>query len=326
MADLRYVLSGSDTITLSGQTADKLIRAGSGDAALLYLLALRTGGTLTVYQAAKVLGRDENEVKSAMELLDRLGLLKCDDAPTSQAAPPPSAKTPLPQDELPEYTAADIRRELENGSVFGSLVQEVQKSLGKMLTSDDLIKLFGIYDNLGLPPEVILHLVTYCVNENHRRYGSGRTPTLRYIEKAAYTWEREGVLSLEKAERYLKDLEARRKSTSDVKRVLQIRDRELSAGERRYVESWLALGFTPDVIELAYDKTLVKTGKLAWSYMDSILSSWHKKGLKTPDDIRRKDGKNAAAPVPKSAGAGTSKPTTSEIEQMRRYLEKLREE
>ncbi|WP_073076597.1 DnaD domain protein [Sporobacter termitidis] len=313
---MRFVLSGTDTITLSGQAADKLIRAGDGGAVLLYLYVLRTGGALSVREAARTLGRDESSIAESMALLNRLGLLKCD------------APAPAPQkDELPEYTAEDIKRELDNGTVFSSLVQEVQRSLGKILSSDDLIKLFGIYDSLGLPPEVILHLVTHCIDENRRRYGPGRLPTMRYIEKAAYTWEREGVFTLEEAERYLKVLESKRSLTADIKRVLQIKDRELSAGERKYVESWIAMGFPPEVIELAYDKTVLKTGRLAWSYMDSIIGSWHQKGLRTLDEILKKDGR--AAPAPKKDPKKPARPAgddLADIERMKKYLEKLREE
>jgi DnaD/phage-associated family protein len=314
---MRYILPGSDTITLSGQTADKLIRAGDGVAALLYLYALRTGGIVSLRRAAEALGIGEKEIAASMELLGRLGLLK-----NEEPAPP------LQKDELPDYTAADIKNELENGSVFAALVKEIQKLFDKLLTSDDLIKLFGIYDHLGLPPEVILQLAAYCLQENRRRYGPGRVPTMRYVEKNAYTWEREGVLSLEQAEQYIKTLEEKRSLTGEVKRVLQINDRALSSGERKYVESWIARGFSPEAIELAYDRTVLKTGKLAWSYMDSIIMSWHSKGLYTADEIRAKDGKNASVGKKTNPAkpAGASKPSQAELDHMKKFLEKLREE
>ena len=317
MADVRFVLPGSNTITLSSQTVDKLIRTGDGGAALLYLYAIRTGGSLSVSQAAKTFNRSEKEIGVSMELLSRLGLLKYDDTPA-----------PVQKEELPEYTADDIKRELQNGSIFKSLVQEVQHSLGKILTSDDLIKLFGIYDNLGLPPEVILHVVTYCIDENKRRYGPGRVPTMRYIEKAAFTWEREGIMTLEAAEEYLKKLDVRRSQRSDIKRVLQIKDRELSKSEKKYVDGWIAIGFSPEAVELAYDRTLLKTGRLAWSYMDSIIGSWHQKGLRTVDDIQAKDGRGVKPADRRNRGEASkpSAPTQSEVEHMRKFLEKLREE
>lgn len=317
MADVRFVLPGSDSVTLSGQTVDMLIRAGDGVAALIYLYAVRTGGALSVSQAAKIFCRNEKDIGASMELLNRLGLLKYDDTPP-----------PIRKEELPEYTADDIKRELQNGSVFHSLVQEVQRSIGKILTSDDLMKLFGIYDSLGLPPEVILHLVTYCIDENKRRYGPGRVPTMRYIEKAAFTWEREGIMTLEEAELYLKKLEAKRHLEYDMKKVLQIKDRELSQSEKKYVDGWLSLGFSPEAVELAYDRTLLKTGRLAWSYMDSIIGSWHQKGLHTPDDILARDGRGErpADKRPRTEPPRSSAPSQSEVEHMRKFLEKLREE
>ena len=317
MADMRYVLPGSDTITLSGQTADKLIRAGDGVAALLYLYALRTGGFVTLRQAAEIFNRSEKEVSSSMELLGKLGLLKYEEA-----------TAPIQKDELPEYTAADIKNELDNGSVFAALVQEIQKHLNKMLSSDDLIKLFGIYDNLGLPPEVILQLVTYCTHENRRRYGPGRVPTMRYIEKAAYTWEHEGILSLEQAEQYIKNLEEKQSLFGEIKKVLQINDRAFSSSERKYIDSWITRGYSPEVIELAYDRTVLKTGKLAWSYMDSIIGSWHSKGLYTANEIQAKDGKGTQAAKTRNPvkPVGASKPSQAELEHMKKFLEKLREE
>lgn len=332
MADIQLVSSGSDTITVSGRTVDQLIRAGSGDAALLYLYVLRTGGSASAAGAAKALGKTQRDIAASMELLKSLGLLSFGEqspAPagghTPAAAPVPPAR--LQREEMPDYAVEDIKRELENGSVFNALVQEVQKTLGKILSSDDLIKLFGIYDCVGLPPEVILMLVTYCLDENKRRYGPGRVPTLRYIEKAAFTWEREGVVTLEAAERYIKMMETKRSLIGEIKRILQIRDRELTADERRYIDGWLAGGFTPDVIELAYERTILGTGYLAWKYMNSILNSWQQKGLRTLKEIEAKDVKSGAAPEKRQARpAKPSAPTAADIEHMKKFLERLREE
>ena len=328
MADRRIILQGPDTITLSAQTVDKLIRAGDGNAALLYLYVLREGGAPSDSQAAAALKRSERDISVSMELLGRLGLLQYDE-PTPVRTALPSVRTErLPvREELPDYTAEDIRREIESGTVFSSLAREVEKSMGKLMSSNDLIKLFGIYDSLGLPPDVILHLVTYCIDEHQKRYGPNKFPTIGYIEKVAYTWEREGVLSLEKAEEHLKRLELKKNLAGEIKHVLQIRDRELSAGERKFIEGWSALGYTPEVIEIAYEKTLLKTGRLAWSYMDSIISSWHEKGLYTADEIKAKDGKTSAPRKPAAKKpAMTPQEDLADIERMKKYLKELREE
>ena len=58
------------------------------------------------------------------------------------------------------------------------------------------------------------------------------------------------------------------------------------------------MGFPDEAISMALDRTLVKTGKLNWKYMDAILQSWHQKGLHQPGEIEEKDSfGRKAAPV-----------------------------
>ena len=313
---MKFVLPGPETVTISGNNIEKLIRSGDGDAALLYLYVLKSRGGADLRGASEELARSEAEISASMSVLNRLGLVRWEES------------FPPEPDELPEYTAADIKREINVGSAFALLVQEVQRSLGKILASADLIKLFGIYDSLGLPPEVILQLITHCISESRRRYGGERIPTMRYIEKAAYTWEREGVFSLERAEEYLKNLELKRSIESEIKKSLQIKDRELTSTERKYIDEWVSMGFPADCIEIAYDRTLIKTGKLTWNYMDSIIKSWHGKNLHTTDEIHNKDGWKGASAQKADASSkkpDLSAPQTADVERMKRLLDKIKE-
>lgn len=312
MAQKKYVLPTPETLTVSTFAADKLIRAGDGDAALLYLYILKNHGAVSQDDASAALGQTAEETERAFALLAKLGLVN--DAGFS----PASAAV---KDELPEYTAEDVKREIANGSAFSSLVKEVQKKLGKILSSDELLRLFGIYDSIGMPPEVILVLLTYCMGEAAKRYGPGRMPTLRYIEKAAYTWERENVMTLDAADEYLKKLEKARTMEAQYKAVLQIRDRELTAGEKKYISSWAAMGFEAEAVELAYDKTVMNTGKLTWKYMDTILRSWDAKGLYTAKAIDKGDTRGRKPRGEKTPAA----PSAQEMESMKKMLEKMRQ-
>jgi hypothetical protein len=301
---------------MSGDAARRLIGSGSGDAALLYLYILTSGGHYDREDAARHTGRSEMQMDAAMEVLARLGLVN-----TRDERPAPMERP----DELPQYTTEDITRELQNGDTFKMLVGEVQRALGKLLSSDDLIKLFGIYDYLGLPLDVILQLVTHCKEECARR-SPGRIPTMRYIEKAAFTWEREGIFSLEAAERYLRELSKHRSAESRIAQVLGIGGRPLSASERKYIDTWTDLGFNEDAIAIAYDRTVLKTGKLTWRYMDSIIKSWHSKGLHTESEILAGDTpKFKPRPEPEKSDAnGTGAATADELDMMRATLERIK--
>jgi len=327
MANTKISLPGSEPVTIAGHVVDKLVREGDGDAALLYIYVLKTRGLSTADEAAKALGKSAGYIASAMVTLSRMGLVELDngaDEPETEIKPPPLE----PEEASRRYTLDEIKHELSAGSYFSAVFEETQRSLGKILSPDDLLRLFGIYDALRLPPEVILQLITYCISEC-RLSGGGRPPTMRYIEKAAYVWEREGIMSLERAEEYIKNLEERRSVQGEIKRALQIKDREFSATERRYVDGWTEMGFKANVIAIAYDKTVVKTGKLTWNYMDTILKSWHSKGIHTVPEIQAKDKKNDMSAMWDSqlnAGKKFGAPDQGEIDRMKRLIDKIKDD
>lgn len=53
------------------------------------------------------------------------------------------------------------------------------------------------------------------------------------------------------------------------------------------------MGFDIRLIKLAYERTVEKIGRLNFDYMNAILSSWHEKGLKTPEQVAGGDNKSA---------------------------------
>lgn len=343
MADKKFILPDTETVSMSGRAAELLLGCGCPEAALLYIYMLKTGGEIG-QDAEKTLKISDDRIKHALSVLCRLGLCrdaglagdKMPDAEKSGAESVPAAngretagktaaRRPESADMTPEYSIADIRREISNGAQFSMLVNEVQRALGKIMSSDDLIKLFGIYDSIGMPPEVILQLVTYCIAENRRKYGDDRMPTMRYIEKAAYTWEREGVMSLERAEEYIRRAEIKRDKQAELARALSIRGRELTATEKRYIGEWIDMGFESDAVSEAYDRTVTKTGRLVWKYMDSILKNWHGRGAHTMEDIEKLDPRAGKEKQRAStSGDGYGGPTAADIERMKKTLENIK--
>lgn len=307
MSGRKYVLPDSGGIMIHGPAADSLIKAKSGDAALLYIYMLKMNRAMTAEEAAEALGSEDiNRARRALDTLKGLGLVfGGEDKPME------------PADTLPQYSYQDIKRELENGSVFPGLVDETQRVLGRILSSEELVKLFGIYDSLGLPPEVILQLVNYCVRQCRERYGGGRRVTMRFIEKEAYAWERAELFTIERAEEYIRQRENMRTAIGEYQRMLNITGRSLTPSERAYVENWIAMGFPVESAEIAYDKTIIKTNKLTWKYMDTILRGWHDKNLHTPEEIQP----NAKNPPRQTEG----QPAAGEdYERMKRMLNEIK--
>ncbi len=289
--------------------AEALIAAHDGDVALLYIYLHSRGGE-DLEQAARELCRTMGEINAAREKLQRMGLLP--EGGSRPAAAEQSAR-PAPAEELPEYETEDLVRRSKEDAGFAAIVTEAQKVLGHVLSSSDLKRLFGIYDYLALPPEVILMLLNHCVG-----ISQGRRPSMRFIEKEAYVWANREILSLEQAEEYIRSSRQRREDLGRIKESLGILGRELTATEQKYISSWLDMGFGEDCISLAYDRTVTNTGALKWNYMNKILLSWDEKRLHSRAQVEEKEGRRKAAP---SQAQAQDKPI--DMEALRAIVEKM---
>lgn len=304
MKEKNFRLSGGYNLAVPSDHADKLVSLGDGTSALLYLYALRENGSFTAEGAAKALCRTQAEISRSANLLSREGLL--DNGEKFSA--------PLPSEELPQYTAHEVASIAERKNEFQAIVDETQHILGKVLTGADINTLFGLYDHLKLPAEVIFLLINYCVRFTRENLGPGKLPSMRTIEKEGYAWFNNEIVTLDRAEKYLLRKREYKSRESQIKRVLQIRDRGLSTSEKKYISSWLDMGFGLEAIEEAYDRTVLKTGKLQWKYMNSILVSWNQKGLHTTEEIEKGDIRPGETPA-----IGLR----SETERIRKMMEKL---
>lgn len=326
MANETY-LPGS-ILSMPAAVADRLITAGNGDAALLYLHLLSTGGVYD-QQAAKRLKWDAPRCDAAHALLVGMGLARPAQAPAAPVAPP----APEP----PEYSAEDIRRELEDhASPFPALVQAVQGLLGKVLSTADLRTLYTIYDFSGLPPEVILLAVNRAIEDYRRKYGAGRVPRMSWVKSEVFHWKELGVDTAELAEEHLRRLDLLRDRTGQILALVGIRDRAAVAKEREYIESWIDMGFPDEVIRLAYEKTVFQKQSMSWPYMNSILKRWHQQGLHTLADVqsaetRRRptrpaaNGAGATLPQPGRPGEAEDR-ARADMERLRRRMEQEKRE
>ena len=318
-----YVLPQPETLSISLHDADKLMSAGSGDAALLYLYILRRNGRLDQEVAREEL-RLGDRLEAAMGTLQKLGLVRTPGGRTALRAPDPQKQAPGSSPEPPVYTVSDVQRAAESAEDFRSLLDEAAKRLGRLLSGNDMMVLFGLYDYLGLPPEVILVVINWCTQELERRYGPGKRPTLRQIEKEAYIWQERGILTLDLAEKHVRELLDRRRESSRIQRILGIRDRILAPSEERYIHSWMEMGFSPEAVGEAYDRTILKKKELAWPYMNRILENWHKRELHELEAILEADPRErGAARGKRTRETASAGPAAEEYRRMQRYLDKM---
>jgi len=259
----------------------KLLSAASGDAALLYLY-IHSGNSLA--DAEKALRLNPSRVQCAAATLRQLGLLPEEKAAVVLAG------------ERPQYSERDVLQAMDTDRSFRSLYGEVQRVLGRNLNTEELKILLGFVRYLGLSSDVISVLVSYC-KDKARQKGGLRNPSLRSIEKEAYAWAEQGIDTMEEAAAFIQRQNVRRSQMGQLMSTLQIRGRNLTAGEERYAQQWLDMGFDMEAIAMAYERTCLNTGGLSWAYMNKILTRWQEANLLSGEQIRSGDRN----PAPKGA-------------------------
>lgn len=302
---------GDESVTVSGAALRRLLERGDGDAALLYLALLRHQGLVQPRSLAGELRWDRGRIEAAEASLRAAELVSA-----------PAAELPEPADERPDYRQEDVTGALERDEVFRGLTAEVERKLGKKLSTPDLGTLLGLYDYVGLPSDVIYLLVCHCAERVSRRYGAGRRPTLRQIEKEGYFWARMGIDTQTAATEYLKKYAKRQAALPAYMRVLQMGDRVPVAAEERYLSSWQEWGFPPETVALAYEKTIMKCHELRWAYLNGILKKWHEAGLHTPEQVAAEDRPRP----PQRTEELERRERYGAEDEMRRYVQALRRE
>ena len=275
----------------------KLLGAASGDATILYLY-LRCGNDPE--QAGKALNLNESRVACAMATLRQLGLWQ-------------QERKMVLQGERPSYTEKDVMQAMDTDKDFRVLYGEIQRLMGRTLNTEELKIILGFDRYLGLAPDVICVLVCYC-KERARQKGSLRSPSLRTIEKEAYAWAEQGIDTMEEAAAYIQRQNQRNSQLGQLKKILQIYDRQLTVTEEKYARQWLDMGFEMDAVAIAYDRTCVNTGNMSWNYMNRILTRWHEEGIHTAKQVKAREKTS----VPKGA---SGKLGAAELENIRKILQ-----
>lgn len=268
----------STALSIPEGDVKRLLSAASPDAALLYIY-IHSGNAPD--NAAADLQLSQSRLSLASAALRQLGLWVEDKVCT------------IAPGERPNYSEKDVLSALDTDRDFKILYQEIQRMLGKHLNTEELKILLGFQRYLGLGPDVITVLVSFC-RERARVRGSLRAPSLRTIEKEAYAWAEQGIDTMEEAAAYIQSYNVRTGRLQKLMELLQIRGRSLSVTEDRYAQAWLEMGFEDGAIAAAYDRTCTNTGGMNWAYMNKILQRWHTQGLHTVEAIASGDRTNNA--------------------------------
>jgi len=259
---------------------------------LIYIYGLRHslagGSEISIQSIGEAFHILETDVLNAWKYWENQGLISMDtqgdslsieflplsEGPVEKKEEP--KKTPVINVETrPQYTVQELSFYQEQSADITRLFSHGEQTLGKMLTYNDMNVLFGFYDWLRLPMDVIIYMLSYCSDNGHR--------DLRYIEKVALDWAEQGINSKDEAMDYTHTFDKKYRA---VMRALGNTSAFPNPSQKKLMQKWFnELEMPLELILEACDKTVAYIGKPKPSYTNGILEDWNKKGIKTLEEV-----------------------------------------
>ncbi len=269
-----------DFIPVSTDFIENYMPKANGAYVKVYLLSLHLSmskGEMTTAQMASILNLIESDVVNALDYWNKEGVLVySNDNVLFKGAEevPANNYTDNNNDSVSKKSISQISDEISSNKMLADLCALSQEILGKPLKDKDIETLYWFYDELGLSPEVITILLEYCVSKDKRN--------MNYIEKVAISWHKNGIVTLEAADKYINAEKEKGNYLYSIKKLLGIDNRNLTKTEETYLKTWHdSYGMDENMVGLAYEYCVAHTNKMSFPYMNSILKRWNEIGIHT---------------------------------------------
>lgn len=320
MAYAKFISSEPTTISVPYWFVKNYMPAALGGYVKVYLHVLTLYTTqegLDLSKAAIALDMLYSEVIAALKYWDNLSIIQFTtlsdedfeirvnfDEPAEQSTPnvflesSPKAKA-LPvsktyiQQTRPNYSAQELNIYRSEDKSITQLFLIAEQYLGRLLSSTDQQVLFGLYDWLHMPLDLIEYLIEYCVSNNHT--------AIRYIEKVAISWVDSGILSVEAAK--LRATNDKRYHT--ILNELGLSSQQITSIQKEYIDKWLdTYKLNLSIVLEGCKRAVAQTKNPSLKYLDAMLSSWYNTKVTNLEDIEKLD-KAYSSTVAKKASAPT---------------------
>lgn len=204
----------------------------------------------------------------------------------------PKPKVTVSRPSKPDIVTAAQRVASDEGLKF--VLGEVESALGKPLSSGNIATLVMLYDTCGLPAEVIVMLVNYCVSVGKAN--------MRAIETIGVRWADDGINSVEAAENKIRLSIQADKNWSRVSSVFGLKNvGSPTAKQLEFAQKWIEeYHFSDDMLREAYEICVNTKGEMKLGYINGILTKWYKSGIFTAADIQKNDAKKPSKSKKKS--------------------------
>ncbi len=265
-------------ITVPSSALDNLKLASAVQLRVLLCCFADTKGGISAECISEKLGITSDEVEDALIFWSQNGVFKIEGKSLEKEHEPIVSPDVKP-------SRQDVIKRGNEDPQLQLLLREAQMRFGRNLKSNESQILVWLCDDKGMDVSVILLLMQYAATCGKLKIG--------FIEKTATEWLDDGVETVADAEKRIADAARQQLCWKTVRQAFGI-DRALPGKKEKefsvvWVEEWK---FSYEMLRAAYEICVDATSKLSFPYINKILKSWHKDGIKKPDDIKLTKSEN----------------------------------
>ncbi|MBR1423537.1 MAG: DnaD domain protein [Ruminococcus sp.] len=180
------------------------------------------------------------------------------------------------------YTNSEILEKTKSDKQLAGLLNEIQSVLGKTINSTEQGEIIALYEYYGFDAPSILLTAEYCC--------SLEKPRVSYLVTVMKSWYENDILSYKQIEQEMIRAASVRKFENRIVSMFGMSSKP-SKAQLEYIRAWKDMGFTAEMIEIAYNKCMDNTSKLNFKYINSILTNWAAKSISTPSQVDEEDSR-----------------------------------
>ncbi len=213
---------------------------------------------------------------------------------------------------LPTYPSEDASRILSETDGLRDTLDECARIAGKLFSEHETRQLVALYDSYALDCEYLMLLFMYCKNT------LGKT-AVSYVVRTGLGLYDDGIRSVEALEAHIAARERFRETEYQIRRLLGLGERALTAKEKEYIEAWTNTYAMPmEVITRAYEITVKNIDTPRMSYINKILAGWHENGIRTVEAVDAAEAefekKKTSGGKPKDTGGSAQQPASYDLD------------
>ncbi len=311
------------SFSVPAEVADKHLKlAGAAQLKVLLWLLRHAAEKPSAEDIARALNMSRADACDAMQYWIENGIVTVDgQAPVEPETPSYATKqsaeaaaATIEAAIFTKPTAEQIAKRTRESEEIRFMLNAAQQKLGRTIGYDSQATLLMICDSYGLPVEVLLMLIEYCVS-----IGKG---SINYIAKAAKSWSDREIDSIEKADEQIRILRRCEGLWKQLCEMTGISTPRPTSAQSAFLRQWSnEMGFDIEMIYLAYEEMANHTDKISFPYMNKVLANWHEAGIKTPEQLEESKAQPKAQPKPARKKKNEGYEASYDIEEFNRRSE-----